>query len=87
MRSTTLVFKVLCTLVQIFGVIQFQTGAQQNKIWLVALCVATSRHDAEPAPTCRSPRRPRPRRPSGLGTQLQAPKPFRGVLCYVRVYL
>jgi hypothetical protein len=34
--------------VQIFGVVQFQTGAQENKKRPVALCASTSRRDAAP---------------------------------------
>jgi hypothetical protein len=52
-RSTTFVFKVLCTLVQNFGVNQFRIGAQQNKSGLNALCAATSRAPARRAlPPC-----------------------------------
>jgi hypothetical protein len=42
-RSTTFVFKVLCTSIQNFGVICVQTDAQQNKNGPAALCAATPR--------------------------------------------
>jgi hypothetical protein len=53
-RSITFVFKVLCTLVQNFGVNQFQTGAQQITEGSGALCAATSRRP------CAARRAPRP---------------------------
>jgi hypothetical protein len=50
-RSTTLVIKVLCTSIQIFGVIQFQTSAQQNN-----LCQARSTPRRRVATLCPRPR-------------------------------
>jgi hypothetical protein len=71
LRSTTFVFKILCTSIQTFGVIQFQTSAQQNK-----MCQARSaprRRVATPSPRPRlgvcAVRRTRP--PADLGSLLR----------------